>query len=246
MKTVEILGVRVCRYDRNTTQKKLSELLRHRHGVTVFTPNAEILWRAHGSYEYRSILNSATLLLPDGAGVVLASKIKGSAIPERITGIDTGEWLLEHAAKEGLSVFFLGGGHGVADAAAKKLKDKLPALSVCGTHHGYFNKDASSPESMQICRMIRECGADMLFVCLGSPDQEKWILENIASLPSVRLAIGLGGSLDVWSGKVSRAPALFRRSGLEWLFRAMRDPRRLARLRAIPRFLLAAIWESIS
>ena len=222
-------------------QKEIERLLRQRRNARVFTPNPDILMRARTNRELREALCGADLLLPDGVGVILASRLLKHPLPERITGIDTAEWLLSLAEKHGLSVYLLGGKTGVAERAAENLRQRFPALRVVGTHHGYFEKNKNSEENRRVLTKIQNATPDLLFVCFGCPAQETWIAENTSALPSLRLSMGLGGCLDVWSGEKKRAPAIFRRTGTEWLFRALREPRRFSSLLRAPLFFCAVL-----
>ncbi len=190
--------------------------------MSVFTPNFSILHKCKSSPSLCALINQADVILPDGAGVSLLCRMNGLPSVPRITGIDTGYFLLRYAAKNGLSVFFLGGKKGVARRAARKLKSEIPELNICGTHHGYFDKSQVSPENLAIVKKINRCRPDILFVCFGFPLQEQWICQNMSSLPYVKLCLGLGGSLDVWCGDVKRAPLAFRITNLEWLWRNAR------------------------
>ena len=187
------------------------------------------------------MLNSAELLLPDGIGVIYASRILGSPLPERIAGIDMGEYLLRLAAERSLKVYLLGARPGVAELAAANLIKTFPKLIICGTHHGYFNKNGAY--NSHLLSEINSAAPDILIVCFGAPAQEKWIYDNKHSLNSVRIIAGLGGSLDVWSGKVSRAPRIMQKLSLEWVWRIFRQPKRITFLFKIPIFLLAVYMQ---
>jgi N-acetylglucosaminyldiphosphoundecaprenol N-acetyl-beta-D-mannosaminyltransferase len=152
--------------------------------------------------------------------------------------------LLRYAAKHSLSVFLLGGKRGVAEQAQKHWSARIPSLNICGTHHGYFDFQTNSPENQRVLQKIKQADPDLLFVCLGSPQQERWIMENTSQISHLRLAIGLGGALDVWSGTVKRAPKIIRICGAEWLWRTLQDPKRIGRLRYLPIFLWKSILES--
>ena len=240
---VEILGIPFSRRSKKETYEFLHSLLKTNRPVRIFTPNPEMLCRACQDPSLRKHLLEADLLLPDGVGVILASKIKFAPLPERVTGIDTGEWLLRYAARHSMSVFLLGGKHGVAERAKKELLVRIPSLKICGTHHGYFDPQTNSSENQRVLEKIRTANPDFLFVCLGSPRQERWIMENSRKIPSLRLSIGLGGALDVWSKNVTRAPKFVQRCGAEWLWRTVQDPKRIARLRYLPVFLWKAILD---
>ena len=156
------------------------------------------------------------------------------------------EALLERAAMRGVRVFLLGGGDGVARRAGERLTERYPGLCVCGTEGGYFNRDGE--ENRRVLERIRESGAEILYVCMGFPVQEEWIVQNSEALGGVRVVAALGGSLDVWSGRIRRAPQIFSRLGLEWAWRMAREPRRLKHLPAIVRsiFWRRAFLESNS
>ncbi len=235
-----VLGVDFEIHTRDMAMRRIEDILSARGNARVFTPNAEILYRADKDDGLRELLNSADLCLPDGAGVVIASRFSPEPLPERICGIDTAEHILGYAATHGLSVFLLGGRQGVAEAAEAALKKRLPTLRICGTHHGYFDPDGQQNDAL--LQMIRQARPDILFVCLGFPAQERWIAKSTPSLPFLRLSMGLGGSLDIWSGRLRRSPAVFRRLGLEWLWRIICEPRRLCRLP----FLLGFVFKVLT
>lgn len=211
--------------------------------TAVFTPNSEMIYRATSSKELFNVLNSADILFPDGIGSYVGMKLVGNPMRERTTGIDLAELLLKEAAKRGYKVFLLGAEARIASKATKKLKLKYKGLNVCGHHHGYFDK--SGKENDEIIKKINSSGADILFVCFGFPEQEKWIAKNLASLSTVKLAIGLGGSLDVWSESVKRAPVFISNIGLEWLWRTLKDPKRLKRVGFLVGFALLVLKESL-
>ncbi|MBO5937916.1 MAG: WecB/TagA/CpsF family glycosyltransferase [Clostridia bacterium] len=241
--SVCLLGVPIAPLTRREAYARLARLAVYGHAARIVTPNPELLLAAKRDPEFHAILSSADLRLPDGVGVLLGARLLGARLPERVTGIDSSEWLLSFAAKQGLRVFLLGGRPTVAEAAADSLRAKLPDLILCGTHHGYFDKTQGSPENDALLSLLQTTKPDLLFVCFGSPAQERWISENANKIPSLRLCMGLGGVLDVWSGRLKRAPKLFQQIGLEWLWRTLREPKRLRRLPALPRFLLA-VWKS--
>ena len=225
----------------NKTKKEylhdVSRRLKQDKKTMIFTPNPQILLYAKKHPETLQILNRANILIPDGSGILLASKLRGSPLRERVAGIDFAEDILKLACTQKLSVFLLGGKPRVAIDAAIKLKSAMPDLKICGCHHGYFDKDGSENEAVKL--KIKKANPDIIFVCFGSPLQEKWITQSFYSdeLKSVRLAIGLGGSLDVWSGKLPRAPKLFQAISCEWLWRMIIEPKRCKILFDIPRFL---------
>ena len=176
-------------------------------------------------------------MVPDGIGVIKAAKILGVPMKERVPGVELGEKMIEYSAKNGKRVYFLGGKPGVASLAAEKMSEKYPGLNVVGTGDGYFKKEGE--ESDAVVGKILESGAELLFVCLGVPVQEKWIFANKTRLSeSVKVCMALGGSLDVYSGTVKRAPAFFCKTGLEWFYRLIKQPSRIGRMMKLPKFLI--------
>ena len=243
MKKIQIRGLS---FDNVTMEKAIAlaaQALKQNKRISIFTPNAEIAQLAAENEEIRNLLNRADILLPDGAGILLAAKIAKTPLTQKVAGVDFGENILKLAAQEEYPIFFLGGKPGIAELAAEKQKEKLSALSVVGTWDGYFEK--SGAENDAVLRAVNESGAKILFVCFGAPAQEKWIDENKAKLPNVRLLMGLGGSLDVYAGAVRRAPAFLIRARLEWLYRLLQDPKRLGRMMKIPKYIAGAYKERI-
>lgn len=231
-------GVAINNCDRRTAEQFISNRLSKDDGdlpCAIFTPNAEMVFRAAEDANLADLLNSSDLNTPDGVGVIWASKKLGSPLPEQIPGIELGEYALVHSAKRGYKVFLLGGEVGVADEAAKKLTEKHTSLCICGTHHGYFDPD--SEENEHLIKTIAEASPDLLIVCLGFPRQEKWIMVNRYRLTNVKVMMALGGSLDVWAQKTRRAPSPVRHLRLEWLWRVLHDPARLPRAAALPAFV---------
>lgn len=233
---VDILSVK---FDAKSKAEQLAQVkdrLDRGAVTTIFTPNPQIMLHAAKDKKSLDLLHRADINLPDGIGILLAAKLLGKELPERISGIDFAEELLRLAAARGYSVFLLGGKSGRAHKAERALVKKLPHLNICGCHNGYFKKEGT--ENERVKRIIAQAHPDFLFVCLGSPLQEEWIANNLSSLPSVKLAIGLGGSIDVWSGKLKRAPTLMHSYGLEWLWRAFREPKRMKIFADIPKFFI--------
>ena len=204
----------------------------------VVTPNPELVDRARREEPFRQALNGADLVLPDGIGVVYAARLLGRRLKGRCPGIDFAGKLMEHMARTGLRLYLLGAKPGVAEAAAARLEIRYPGLTICGTHDGYFQEDAPVVEE------IRRAGADVVFVCLGAPKQEYWMVKN-GPATGARLMAGLGGSLDVFAGVVERAPESWQRLGLEWLYRLMKEPKRFGRMAKLPLVLVKAAGEKV-
>ena len=199
----------------------------------VVTPNAEFVQMARGDSRFRDLLNQADLVLPDGIGVVYASKILGRPLKGRTTGVDFAAALCGRMAREGGRLFLLGAKPGVAELAAAELRQRYPGLQICGTHDGYFQEDGPVVEE------IRTAAADVVFVCLGAPKQEQWMAAHGAAC-GAKLLVGLGGSLDVFAGQVKRAPETWQKLGLEWLYRLIKQPSRIGRMAKLPLFLVSA------
>ncbi len=203
----------------------------------IVTADASGIIRALDDPEMREILNSADLVTPDGAGVVLAARILGLPIRDRCPGCDLVERLCQVARDHGRSVYLFGAAPGVADDAARNLQARVEGLAVSGCRDGYFTPE----DEPGIVAEIKAANPAVLFVALGIPRQEKWIQRYMQEL-DVPVCIGIGGSFDVISGRKKRAPKWMQQAGLEWLYRTAKEPSRLPRLKALPRIVwLAAI-----
>lgn len=235
---IDVLGVAFDNVTMDEAVDRALELLEQDGPHLVATPNPEIVQRAAKDPEYARVLAEADLVVPDGVGVIHAAKILGTPLKERVPGIDLAARLIAHAAGTGRRLFLLGAAPGVAEQAAVNLRAAYPGLVVCGTHDGYFQEDGPVADA------IRAAGADIVFVCLGFPKQEKWIAAH-GGETGARLLIGLGGALDVFSGKVERAPERFQKLGLEWLYRLVKEPSRIGRMAKLPLFLLSAAGARI-
>ena len=235
-KVVKILGVRVDKVTKAQALEEFRRLLDGDRCELIVTPNAEIVEKASKTPQLRRIINEeAALVTPDGVGLIYASKLKGDPIEEKVAGIDFAHSAIELCAQLGRSVYLLGSKPGVAEAAAANLEKEIPGLKIAGFRDGYFKDE----EEASVVEEINESGADFLCVALGSPKQEYFVIRHMDSL-KVKAAAGLGGSLDIWSGQLNRAPAFYIDHGLEWLYRMIQEPRRLKRLPALPVFLIKA------
>ena len=220
-----------------------SERIEQNKKTAIFTPNSEMIYRAARSKSLFDLLSSADLLFPDGIGSHIGMKLFGNPSFEKTTGIDLAERIMKKAECEGYKLFLLGAKDTIASKATKILKSKHKKLDICGYHHGYFDKNGQ--ENQEVIEKINSSGADILFVCLGFPEQEKWISSNLSSLSTVKLAIGLGGSIDVWSGNTKRAPNFISKIGLEWLWRIAKEPKRLKRVVFLVGFILLVLKECL-
>ena len=232
MKT-DVLGVL---YDNITMEEALQKgrkLLEGDRAAYCVTPNAEMAYEALHDEEFCALLNRADLVLPDGAGVVLGAKILKTPLKQKVAGIEFAQNLLPILEETGKKLYLLGSKPGIAELAAEKMKEKCPDLQICGMADGYFKDEA------EVVRKVNDAGADVLFVCLGAPKQEKFMAEHQKDL-KVKLMIGLGGTLDGIAGTVKRAPKWMIRLNLEWLYRLIKEPRRFGRMMRLPKFVFAA------
>ena len=233
---VDVLGVG---FDNITMDQAVAEgvrLMSTEGAHYAATPNPEIVEVCRADEDARAAVNGADLVLADGIGVIYGAKILGTPLKGRVTGIGFAQGPMARMAENGKSLFLLGAKPGVAEKAAGRLQEQYPGLRIAGTHDGYFQEDGPVIEA------IRKSGADVVFVCLGAPKQEKWMRKNGAAT-GAHLLVGLGGCLDVFSGEVKRAPAVFQKLGLEWLHRLVKNPSRIGRMMKLPLFLVHVAGE---
>lgn len=233
---VEILGVG---FDNITMDQAVAEgvrLMGTEGANYVVTPNPEIVEVCREDEEAMEAVSNADLVIADGIGIIYGAKILGTPLKERMPGIEFAQRLMEQMAGNGKTLFLLGAKPGVAEEAARRLQEKYPGLKIAGTHDGYFKEDEG------VVNAIRESGADVVFVCLGAPKQEKWIRKN-GEATGARLLLGLGGCLDVFSGTVQRAPEIYQKLGMEWFHRLIKNPSRVGRMMKLPLFLVHVIGE---
>ena len=234
MSVVSILNLPIQNITMAEAVADVSAFFEARGSRIVVTPNAEILQAYADDEAVRAVLQQADYVIPDGIGVVLASRLLKTPVKEKVAGVELAEHLLKRCAEQGRRVYFLGAKPGVAEAAKEKMQAKYPGLQVAGLHDGYFKPE----EEPAIIEEINRLDIDMLFVCLGAPRQECWMAENRKAL-KVGVMLGLGGSLDVFAGAVKRAPRWMIRWGLEWLYRVCKEPWRIKRIIELPFFLLS-------
>lgn len=201
----------------------------------IVTPNAEIVYLARTEEKLRGILQTSDFVAPDGIGVVYGAKLLKTPLKQKVAGIELGEHLLEKVSQSGEGVFFLGAKPGVAQTAANNLCAKYPGLNIVGVQDGYF-QDVNA-----VIEQVNHSGAVVLFVCLGAPKQEYFMAEHQDEFTTVRIMLGLGGSLDGYAGTVKRAPKWMIRMGLEWLYRLLKEPSRIGRMMALPKFMLCVL-----
>ncbi len=237
-KQTHILGVPFDAVTMREAGQRAAALLQEDGQHYICTPNPEIVMEAQQDAELMGILKGADLVVPDGIGVVWASKYSEIRLTERVAGYDLVQGLMEDLQATDTTFYFFGGAPGVASAAARRMKRKYPALKIVGGHNGYFDEK----EEKRIIRNIKNLSPSILLVGLGAPKQEKWIYDNLR-LTGVKLAIGVGGSFDVMAGNTKRAPKIFQKLGLEWFYRLITQPTRWRRMLRLPKFALKVLKD---
>lgn len=236
--TVRILGVPV----HVVTMAETIELLRHfvESGQPhfVITADASGVVQAQTDAYHRSLFDRADLVTPDSAGILWASKRAGQPIQERVSGVDLVERACQLSATHGYRIFFLGAAPGVAAAAAAAMREKYPGCQIVGARDGYFKPD----EDARVAAEIAATDPDFLFVAMGIPRQEKFIL-GTQEIIRARVAMGVGGSFDVHSGSVRRAPRWMQRARLEWLWRLLQNPSKIGKTMLLPKFVRMVLTE---
>jgi N-acetylglucosaminyldiphosphoundecaprenol N-acetyl-beta-D-mannosaminyltransferase len=204
---------------------------------TIIAINPEKIMKAQNDKMLLDLLNSATYNIADGIGILYASKLKKGSIKKRITGIDSMDMLCQLSNDKGYKIFMYGAAPVVVKNAQKALIEKYPQINIVGIIDGYEKNND------KIINKINKSGANILFVALGSPKQEFWINENKDKL-NVNIFQGVGGSFDVFSGKVKRAPKWMQSIGLEWLYRLIKEPSRIGRQKKLFKFLFLIFFKN--
>jgi len=236
MNRVDVLGVRFDPVDLEGAVDAAAAMVDEPGPHLVVTANVELVMQSRRSPDLQEILRRAALVVADGVGVVWGARRLGRPLPGRVPGIELAGRLCGVAAQRGWRVCLVGGAPGVAVEAAANLRRWYPGIRVGEALHGYFEPE----DETAVTAAIREAAPTLLLVGLGSPRQERWLDRHLAAL-AVPLGIGVGGALDVWAGRVRRAPRVVQNLGLEWCYRLIRQPGRARRQLAIPQFV-AAVW----
>jgi N-acetylglucosaminyldiphosphoundecaprenol N-acetyl-beta-D-mannosaminyltransferase len=238
--SIEILGCRVDAVSPADAVERIARLALAPTPSIVVTLGVEMVMEARRNGRFRTLVNSAALSLCDTVGILLASRLRGGPLRDRVTGIDLIGPLAERSARTGeLRIYLFGAAPQVAERAAAVIASDHPGVRVVGTRNGYF----APGESAAIAHAIARSGANVVLIGLGSPKQEFWLEEYLAAT-GAGVGIGVGGSFDVLAGATVRAPRLMRRAGLEWLYRLLREPGRWRRQLALPHFALEAAREA--
>lgn len=230
------LGVETCNVTMDDVIREADSIIKKGKPSFIVAINPEKIMKAQKDKSLKELLNSADIKIPDGVGVILASKLKGGRIKKRVTGIDLMQNICRMASEKGYKVFLLGAKPGIADKASGILKNRYGGLNIAGVRDGYFKDDD------EVISDIKKVHPDILFVAMGSPRQEYWIKKNMNKI-GTPLLMGIGGSLDVICGNIKRAPKWMCKFGLEWLYRLIKEPWRIKRMAVLPKFLLKAMLE---
>lgn len=222
---------------KNFLEKYIYTDLNKKNKKFIVTANPEIVMMAKENESYKEAILNADYVVPDGAGIVIASKILKKPILERIPGFDLMVDLIAHAEEEGLSCYFLGAGEEVIEKFIEKIKVKHPKLNIAGYHHGYFDL-----EDQSIVNGVQRAKPDFVFVALGLPRQEQWIFKNYHIFEK-GIFMGVGGSFDVIAGKVKRAPDVWIKLNLEWLYRLLKQPFRWRRILKVFEFMFRIVLK---
>ena len=235
---IEVLGVA---FD-NVTMEQAAEMggkmLQEDCFPYVVTPNPEFILAAEKDESFRKVINAADLVIPDGIGVIYSAKILGTPLVERVPGIEFSAKMLEKLNEMGGRLFLLGAKPGVAEKAGENICAQYPNIVLCGTQDGYFKDEED------VILKVAAARPDLLFVCLGAPKQEKW-MARWGKHTGAKMAIGLGGCLDVYAGNVERAPEAWQKMGMEWAYRLKKEPKRITRMAKLPLVLVKSAGQRV-
>ncbi|MBI5654670.1 WecB/TagA/CpsF family glycosyltransferase [Candidatus Uhrbacteria bacterium] len=245
----ECFGLVINGIDFETAVKRIEEMNRQGHTAMIVTANPEILLYARKHPNYWNTLRQADLKLVDSFGLQIAGWVKG-ARPERVTGVDLAKKLIVLAAERGWKVALLGGGRevpGAPDKAAWELRKDFPNLQIMAEELGAITKDGDDGEAGAEARFrLTHFAPDLILAAFGHPRQEAWMVRHLSEFPNAKVAIGVGGTLDYWSGEKKRAPKCMRTLGFEWLYRLVREPRRWRRIfDAVVVFPLVFVYDKL-
>ncbi len=232
MKRVDVLGIQ---FDNLTMQEaicKCQDFLNSTESHLIVTPNPEIVMVAKDNPDFASILNHASLVIPDGIGIIKGAKILKTPLKERVAGYDLICHLLENYQDGSRSFYFWGSKPGIAEIAKQKMQEKYPKIQILGAEDGYFDET----KKKQTIQKLKELKPDILLLGIGAPRQET-LLQELLKENIFKIGIGCGGSIDVLSGTVKRAPKLFIKLHIEWSWRLIKEPWRLKRMMVLPKFL---------
>lgn len=245
MDKLSIMGVRIDNKNMDEVMDTVKKKIAGSHRYIIYTPNTEIIMMCQEDREFLELMNSSDINIPDGIGLIYASGIKKHPLKEKVAGYDLSVNLLKLADEQGLKLFAVGGKPGVAEAAMKNVHEKYPGINIAGTQHGYFKGahlgKGGHQEELEVLENINRAAPDILFVGFGAKKQEQWIEYNKDKI-NAKIIIGNGGTLDGLAGNVKRAPEIFIKLGLEWLYRLIKEPKRIKRQILLPIFMFKVLF----
>lgn len=238
MESISLLGIRVDKVTYSGTLAAVEGFAESDRAHVIVTADASAVVIAQSDLELAKIINEADIVTPDSSGILIAARWYGTPLPEKVSGVDLAVDISELAARKGYGIFLLGAAPGIADEAAAELVRRYPELKIAGVQDGFFTDES------EVVERIAASGAKILFAAMGIPKQEKFITRNMDRL-GIRVAMGVGGTFDVLSGRVNRAPEWMRRNSLEWAYRLANNPRKITKVATLPRFLWMVLIDRI-
>jgi N-acetylglucosaminyldiphosphoundecaprenol N-acetyl-beta-D-mannosaminyltransferase len=234
--SVRLLGMRVDRVDMAMALSCIERFIQERTPRHIVTADASMVVTYNEDPEFAAIADKADLVTPDGAGIIWATRRLGIPVRSKVSGVDLAAKCCALSADKGWRIFFFGAAPGVAEEACARMTARYPEANIVGFRDGYFKPE----EESKVVEEIRSTRPDILLVALGIPKQEKFITRNKAAL-GVPVSIGVGGTLDVFSGTVRRAPVWMQKASLEWLYRLASNPKKISKVALLPRFALMTL-----
>ena len=236
--SVHLLGMRVDRVDMDEALRLIERFVQELTPHHIVTADASMVVTATQDEEFNRIVNASDLVTPDGAGILWATKRLGAPIRTKVSGVDLSAQCCALSAEKGWRVFFFGAAPGIAEEAAARIRARFPGANIVGFRDGYFTPE----DEPKVVEEIKAARPDILLVALGIPKQEKFIDRHKETL-GVPVCIGVGGTLDVFSGTVRRAPVWMQNAGLEWLHRLLSNPKKISKVALLPLFALMTLRE---
>lgn len=238
LKTLNVMGLPFISATMEELEAHLAEKINQQTRTFLVTANPEIVMQVRENGTFRATIEEADGITPDGVGIIIAGKILGSPLEERLPGYDLVERLFARSEREGWSFYFLGTKQEILEEAIDASKRRWPKLRIAGYHDGYFQEDGP------ILADIKAANPDVILVGLGSPKQESWIAEHKNDLPP-GLYMGVGGTFDGLAGRMKRAPEIWQKLNIEWLYRLIQEPSRWRRMLALPHFLIKVYQKKL-
>ncbi len=238
MDSISLLGIRIDKITFPTAMEAVKDFIESGTPHIIVTADASAVVIAQEDKVLAEIINSADLVTPDSSGIMIASKWYGSPLPQKVSGVDLAVEMADLAAREGYPMFLLGAAPGVAEEAARELVRRYPPLKIAGVRDGFFTDES------EVVQAVAASGAKILLVAMGIPRQEKFIAGNMERM-GISVGMGVGGTFDVLSGRVTRAPQWMRRHGLEWVHRLASNPKKITKVATLPRFLWMVLVDRL-